>query len=252
MPFMKVKTTVGLLATVLLAPAPAAAQNLTLDQVLAKHYEAIGGLAKWKAVQSMRATGHITLMPGTDAPFVMTAKRPRMVRIEFTFQGMTGIQAYDGTTAWMVMPFMGKPDPEEMPPEMSKDIIEQSDLDGPLVDYKAKGHQIELVGLTETDGTKVYQLKVTLKSGDVQQYYLDAEYFLPIKVEETRMQQGTPVDLEQIISDYKDVGGGLMMPHSFDSRPKGAPQGQTITLDTVELNVVVPDSLFVMPKPPAK
>jgi outer membrane lipoprotein-sorting protein len=250
MPFMKVKTTVGLLVTVLLAAAPAAAaQNLTLDQVLAKHYEAIGGLANWKAVQSMRATGHISLMPGTDAPLVITTKRPHKVRIEFTFQGMTGVQGYDGTTAWMIMPFMGKPDPEEMPPEMSKDIIEQGDMDGPLVDYKAKGHQVELVGMTETEGTKAYQLKVTLKNGDVQQYYLDAEYFVPIKIAGTRVVQGNPMDFETILSDYKDVGGGLMMPHSIDARPKGAPQGQTIVLDTVELNVEAPDSLFVMPKP---
>jgi hypothetical protein len=197
----------------------------------------------------MRASGHIALMPGTDAPFVMTAKRPRKVRIEFTFQGMTGVQAYDGSTPWMIMPFMGKPDPEEMPPEMSKDIIEQADIDGPLVDYKEKGHQVELVGMTEIEGTKAYQLKVTLKNGDVLQYYLDAEYFVPIKVEGTRVVQGNPMDYETILSDYKDVGGGLMLAHSVDSRPKGAQQGQTIVLDTVELNVEAPDSLFVMPKP---
>lgn len=242
------RKTIGVLTAVVLSSTPAAAQNLTLDQVLAKHYEAIGGLAKWKAVQSMRATGHMALMPGTDAPFVMTAKRPRKVRIEFTFQGMTGVQGFDGTTAWMIMPFMGKPDPEEMPPEMSKDIIEQADIDGPLVDSQEKGHQVELVGMADMEGTKAYQLKVTLKNGDVQQYYLDAEYFVPIKIEGTRTMQGSPMDFETILSDYKEVGG-LMMAHSIDNRPKGATQGQTITIDTVELDVAVPDSIFVMPKP---
>lgn len=242
------RKTIGVLTAVVLSGTPVAAQDLTLDQVLAKHYEAIGGLAKWKAVQSMRATGHMALMPGTDAPFVMTAKRPRKVRIEFTFQGMTGVQGFDGTTAWMIMPFMGKPDPEEMPPEMSKDIIEQADIDGPLVDSQEKGHQVELVGMADMEGTKAYQLKVTLKNGDVQQYYLDAEYFVPIKIEGTRTMQGSPMDFETILSDYKEVGG-LMMAHSIDNRPKGATQGQTITIDTVELDVAVPDSIFVMPKP---
>lgn len=242
------RKTIGVLTAVVLSSTPVAAQDLTLDQVLAKHYEAIGGLAKWKAVQSMRATGHMALMPGTDAPFVMTAKRPRKVRIEFTFQGMTGVQGFDGTTAWMIMPFMGKPDPEEMPPEMSKDIIEQADIDGPLVDSQEKGHQVELVGMADMEGTKAYQLKVTLKNGDVQQYYLDAEYFVPIKIEGTRTMQGSPMDFETILSDYKEVGG-LMMAHSIDNRPKGATQGQTITIDTVELDVAVPDSIFVMPKP---
>jgi outer membrane lipoprotein-sorting protein len=240
------------LATAVILAAPAAAQDLTLDQVLAKHYEAIGGLDHWKGLQTMRATGHIALMPGTDAPFTLLVKRPHKVHMEFTFQGMTGVQAYDGTTAWMIMPFMGKPDPEEMPPEMSKDIVEQGDIDGPLVNYKEDGDQVELVGLTETQGTKAYQLKVTLKSGDVQQYYLDAEYFVPIKVEGSRTVQGNVMDFETILSDYKDVGGGLMMPYSIDARPKGATQGQTITFDKIEVNVPLADSIFTMPKPPAK
>jgi hypothetical protein len=131
---------------------------------------------------------------------------------------------------------------------MSKDIIEQGDIDGPLVGYQQDGHQVELIGLTDMEGTRAYQLKVTLKSGDVQQFFLDAEYFVPIKIEGTRSIQGTTVDFEQILSDYKEVGG-LMMAHSIEARPKGAPQGQVITLDTVELNLPVPDTLFTMPKP---
>ena len=251
-PMSILRKALATLATVIVLAAPAAAQDLTLDQILAKHYEAIGGLDNWKALQSMRATGHITLMPGTDAPFTVEVKRPHKVRMQFTFQGMTGVQGYDGTTAWMIMPFMGKPDPEEMPAEMSKDVIEQGDIDGALVNYKEDGDQVELVGMTETEGTKVYQLKVTHKNGDVEQYYLDAEYFVPIKVEGSREVQGSVVDYETILSDYKDVGG-LMMPHSIDARPKGATQGQTITLDTIEINVPLADSLFVMPKAsPAK
>jgi hypothetical protein len=242
------KRTVYATAAIVLTAATATAQDLALDQVLAKHYEAIGGLEAWKQVQSFRATGRMALMPGTEAPFVMTAKRPLKVRIEFTFQGMTGVQAYDGTTAWMIMPFMGKTEPEPMPPDMSKDIIEQGDIDGPLVGYQQDGHQVELIGLTDMEGTRAYQLKVTLKSGDVQQFFLDAEYFVPIKIEGTRSIQGTTVDFEQILSDYKEVGG-LMMAHSIEARPKGAPQGQVITLDTVELNLPVPDTLFTMPKP---
>ena len=119
------------------------------------------------------------------------------------------------------------------------------------MNYKEDGDQVELVGLTEVEGTKAYQLKVTLKNGDVQQYYLDAEYFVPIKIEGSRTVQGNVMDFETILSDYKDVGG-LMMPYSIDARPKGATQGQTITFDKIEINVSVPDSIFTMPKPPAK
>ena len=247
-PMSILRKALATLATVIVLAAPAAAQDLTLDQILAKHYEAIGGLDNWKALQSMRATGHIELVPGTEAPFTVMVKRPHKARLEFTFQGMTGVQAFDGTTAWMIMPFTGKSDPEEMPPESAKDVIEQSDIDGALVNYKEDGDKVELVGMTEVEGTKAYQLKVTLKNGDVQQHYLDAEYFVPIKVEGSRDVQGTVVEFETTLSDYKEVGG-LMMPFSIDARTKGQPQGQTITLDSIEINVPLADSLFVMPKP---
>jgi hypothetical protein len=232
----------------LLTAGALSAQDLTLDQVLARHYEAIGGLDNWKDLQTMRATGRVTLMPGAEAPFALTVMRPFKVRAEFTFQGMTGVQAYDGTTAWWIMPFMGVTTPQSMPPEMSKDIIEQADIDGPLVGYEEEGNRIELVGRVEVGGTQAYQLKVTLKSGDVQNYFLDAEHFMPIRVDGSRTVQGAAVDYETVFADYKEVGG-LMIAHSIEARPKGAPSGQVITFDTVELNLPVDESIFVMPQP---
>ena len=233
------------LAGVFLA-SPAVAQDL--DEVLNNYYEAVGGLDAWKSVESMRMTGSIMMGGmGVEAPFVITTKRPKKVRLEFTFQGMTGIQAFDGETAWMLMPFMGKTDPEPMPEDMAKDIKDEADLDGALIGYQEEGHQLELLGLDETEGTKAYKIKVTKKNGDVEYYYLDAEYFIPIKVEGSREVQGRVVEFETLLSDYKDVGG-LMMPHSIESKPKGAPAGQVITINTIELNVPADDSLFVMPE----
>ena len=50
-----------------------------------------------------------------------------------------------------------------------------SDFDGALVDYKAKGNTIELVGKEKLDTKDVYHLKVTMKGGQVQHYFLDAD-----------------------------------------------------------------------------
>ncbi|MGD8869335.1 MAG: outer membrane lipoprotein-sorting protein, partial [Gemmatimonadales bacterium] len=206
------------------------------------------GLDAWKSVESMKMTGSIMMGGmGVEAPFVITTKRPKKVRLEFTFQGMTGIQAFDGETAWMLMPFMGKTDPEEMPDDMAKDVKDQADLDGALIGYKEEGHQLELIGLEQTEGTDAYKIKVTKKNGDVEYYYLDAEYYIPIKVEGSRDVQGRVVEYETLLSDYKDVGG-LMMPHSIEAKQKGAPAGQVIAIDTIELNVPADDSLFVMPE----
>jgi hypothetical protein len=114
------------------------------------------------------------------------------------------------------------------------------------VDWEESGHQVELVGLEETEGTPAYKLKVTTKDGDVEYHYLDGEYFIPILIESSREMQGRTVEVESILSDYKDVGG-LMIPHAIESRPKGSSAGQVITIEHVELNVALDDSLFVMP-----
>ncbi len=231
-----------------LLAGPATAQQATLDEILKNHYEAIGGVDAWRAVKSMTATGKIELAPGMEAPFSMQVKRPGMVRIDFTFQGMTGTQAFDGTTAWMVMPFMGKTEPEVMPAELASAIKENADIDGPLVGYKEDGDKIELLGLEDTEGTAAYKLKVTRKDGEVQYYFLDSEAYVPIKMAGSRMMGGVEQEYEVIISDYKEVAG-LMVAHSISEKLKGAPTGQMITLENIEVNTALADSLFVMPKP---
>lgn len=232
------------LAGVMMA-SPATAQDL--DEVLNNYYEAVGGLDAWKSVQTMRMSGSLVMGGmGVEAPFVVTTKRPKNVRIEFTFQGMTGVQAFDGDMAWMLMPFMGKTDPEQMPDDMAKDVKDQADMDGALMGYEEDGHQLELIGLEETDGTQAYKIKLTRESGDIEYYFLDSEYFIPIKIEGSREMQGRVIEFETVLSDYKDVGG-LMVPHSVESKPKGAPAGQVITIQAVELNIDVDDSVFAMP-----
>lgn len=220
----------------------------SLDEVLTGYYEAVGGVDGWKALNSMKATGKM-VMPGMgmELPFVIMTKRPNKSRIEFTLQGMTGIQAYDGETAWMVMPFMGSSDPEEMTADMAQEVRDQADIDGPLIGWEEDGHQLELIGQEDIEGTPAYKIQVTMDTGDVTYYYLDAEYFIPIKISASREMQGQTIEAETLLSDYKDVGG-LLMPHSMEVRSGAMPGGgQTITIDVIEMGVDLDDSIFAMP-----
>jgi outer membrane lipoprotein-sorting protein len=238
------KALVGLVAGATLV-APAFAQ--TVDEVIAKANEARGGLEKMKAVQSVRMKGKMTMGPGLEAPITIEMKRPRNARMEFTLQGMTGVQAYDGQQAWGVSP-MGSQKPEPLPPEMAKDLDNQSDIDGPLVDYKAKGHQVELVGKEKVEGSDAWKLKVTLKSGDVQYVFLDADSCLEIRNESKRTIRGSEVELETTIGDYKEVGG-LLWPHSIQSGAKGRPEKQSFAFESIEVNPTIEDARFKMPAP---
>lgn len=246
---MNRKTFAGLLLAGLMGTA---AWAQTADEIIAKNLEAKGGLDKIRAVQSMRITGKMMVGPGMEAPMVIETSRPHKVRMEFTFQGMTGIQAYDGKAGWSVMPFMGKKDPEPMSADDLKQAEEQADMDGPLVDYKEKGHTVEYLGKDEVEGTPVHKLKVTKKNGDIQTLYLDADSFLEIKAEGKTKVRGQEIEGETTFGDYKEVGG-LIMAHSIQSKMKGGPgQGQTITFEKIEINPDIPASRFEMPAKPAE
>src|SRR5688500_7691439 len=103
-----------------------------VDELINKNIQAHGGMEKLKAMKSVKMSGKMSMAGGLEAPFTFQKKRPDKIKIEFVLQGLTGIQAYDGSTAWTLMPFAGSKDPQKMPEEERKDIIEQADFDGPL------------------------------------------------------------------------------------------------------------------------
>jgi len=233
----------SVIALAVLAPC-LLAQNV--DEIVAKYVQARGGAEKLKGVQSIKTSATMTMGPGMELPGIVIQKRPMLARLEFTAQGMTAVQAYDGKEAWQIMPFMGKKDPELMSADEAKETEEMADVDGPLVDYKGKGHQLELLGKEKIEGTDAYKLKLTLKNGDVQTIYIDADSFLEIKEVTKRTVRGTDLEVESSIGDYKEVNG-IMFPFAVENQVKGTDQKQKITITKIELNVPADDSLFKMP-----
>ena len=220
----------------------------TADEIVEKHIKAMGGMDKIKAVQTVKATGKMKMGP-MEVPITLTKARPESVRMDFTVQGMTGSQAYDGTTGWAVMPFMGKKEPEKMSDDMLKDIKEEADFDGSLVDYKSKGNTVEYLGKVDVEGSPAYKLKVTTKYGNESIDYVDAESYFVIKSEGKRKVQGQEMETESVIGDYKEVNG-VFYPHSIQSHRKGAPdgQGQSITIEKYDLNTKIDNAVFKMPE----
>ncbi|HKP72238.1 MAG TPA: hypothetical protein VJT82_04825 [Pyrinomonadaceae bacterium] len=236
-------------AVTTLVALTASAQTPTADDIISKHVAALGGAEKLKATKTLRMTGRMTVGPGIEAPIVIEYKRPGSTRLDLTLQGMTATQAYDGKTGWSINPFQGSKNAEPMGEDELKDAAENADWEGPLVNYKEKGHKVELVGKEQIEGTDAYKLKVTLKGGDVRYLYLDADSFLEIKGESKRTIRGTERELESASGDYKEVGG-LVFPHSLEFGAKGSPQKQKLTIEKIEINPDVDDARFKMPAAP--
>ena len=237
----------GMAVAAVLVPA---AWAQTVDEIVAKNVQARGGMDKLKGVQTIKSTATMAMGPGMEAPGVLIQKRGNLGRLEFTVQGLTAVQAYDGKNAWQIMPFMGKKDPELMSADEAKEVEEMADIDGPLVDYKSNGNQVEFQGKEKIEGTDAYKLKVSLKNGAVQTVYIDADSFLEIKEETKRTVRGSEQVVEQSIGDYKEVNG-IIFPFAMESGIKGSTERQKLTITKIELNVPADDAIFKMPAPSA-
>jgi hypothetical protein len=232
------------IATLALFAMPASAQ--TVDEIIAHYIKTIGGMEKIQAVSTLRRSGKFTGGGGFEAVVLQENKRGTSVREEFSLQGMTGIDAYDGKTGWKIEPWNGKKDPESLGEEEMKSILEDSDFDGPLVNYKQKGNKVEFVGMDQFEGTDTFKLKVTIANGDVYIYYLDTDYYVPIKIDTKRVIRGAEREYETALGDYKEVAGWFL-PYSIETNTKGSQDKSKVVYDKIEANVPIDDGRFRLP-----
>ena len=250
------------------ANTPSSVANLTVEQVIEKNLAARGGLQAWRAVQTLSMSGKVDAggnetqihsvqgvrtagvrLPKRPAeqvqlPFRLELKRGRKSRLELDFSGKTAVQVYDGTNGWKLRPFLNRHEVEAFTADEMKSVALQSDLDGPLVDYAAKGTKVELEGTDKVEGNDTYRLKLTLKNGRTQHLWVDAKTFLDTKIEGMpRRLDGKYHPVEIYYQDYKTVSG-LMIPYVMETRVQGVKQPEKIEIENVAVNPRVEDSRF--------
>jgi len=235
------------LTAMLLVIAPVA-QTQTADEIIAKYIKTIGGREKIKAVNEIVRVGKFIGGGGFEAPVRQENKRPDMVRTEFTTQGMTGITAYDGKSGWKIEPWGGKKDVESLDEGELRGIEQDADFDGPLIDYNTKGNTVKFIGTEPVDGTDTYKLEVKLKSGDTYTYYMDTDYYVPIKIEVKRTIRGNESEFFINLGDYKEVNG-VYYPFYREIGSKGSEFTGKTTYEKIEVNTPLADDRFSKPAP---
>ena len=240
-----------LVAAVVLLTAASSAFAFTADELAAKNVAAKGGPEKLAALHSLRLTGKLLVNDDTlQLGYTATVARPDSMRIEATLQGLTVVQAYDGTQGWKVNPFQGRKDPEKMSADDSKELSEDAaDFAGVLVDYKAKGYTLDYLGTEDVDGTDAYKVRVTRPNGDITYVFLDPEYFLEIRTVTRRIQHGVPRESVTDYGDYEQVNG-VYYAFSQASGPKGSSSRNKLQLDKAEANTSPDEAQFRFPAAP--
>jgi hypothetical protein len=221
----------------------------TINQILSKVYVARGGLTRIRALRSERVSGTISFGSEASGPFMVELKRPMKMRMTLAVQNQTMIRVYDGAQGWANNPFAGKLNPDTMAEEDLKNISEEADFDGPLVDYAKKSNKVDLVGKDKVEETEVWRVKLTTKNGDVRYYLFDAKTFLLLKWEGKRRAEGKDYPIESYFHDYRDVGG-LKFAFEIDSGSSATDLTQKLVIDKIDLNVNFADADFTKPAAP--
>lgn len=249
----------------------AAVPNLTAAQIVERNVAARGGLAAWHAVKTMTWSGQLeaggnnrpTLaMPGPQAkgamppprpreqmqlPFVLDMKRPRMSRLEISFNGQEAVQVYDGGHGWKVRPFLNRHEVESYTPDELKIAAGQADLDGPLIDYAAKGSSVKLEGVEKIEGHDTYRLALTRKDKQVQHVWIDANTFLETKIEGApRRLDGRYHPVWVFTRNYKNVSG-IVIPTIMETTVQGVANTEKINIEKIDVNPKLADSRFAKP-----
>src|SRR5215203_3675144 len=215
----------------------------TVDEILARNLQAKGGVESIKATNSVRMTGKANVQ-GMDVPITSSVKRPHMMHNQMDMGGQKMVQAFDGTSMWMAM---GDNPPQQLPDGPQLEALKQNSTFDPLfLDYKAKGHTIELVGKENDGGKAVNHLLVTTKGGMKFDYYLDTETGLETRFTTTAEMQGQKGELETRFGDYRTVEGRTL-PFTLTQLMNGN-QIVQMKYEKIEFNVPLDDAMFKMPK----
>jgi len=225
-----------------LAVVAATAQELSLDQILEKHFKA-SGLDLMQEVRTITLTGTIT--QNDVMPVKITRMRPDRYLMEFDVADMTAMQGYDGKTAWMTAPWTGNAKAQPMSGDRLTDMKNRADFDGLLFQWKEKGHTALLEGADTLYGFPVYRIKLTRADGGVEYYFIDEKSFLQVGRRFTRLIRGQETIMEGVASDFRNING---IPFAFQqvNYMAGNPYN-TIQFDKVEINLPVDTTIFRMP-----
>jgi outer membrane lipoprotein-sorting protein len=223
----------------------------TVDEIISKYHQSIGGVDKLKAHTSTKAIGKAPTPQG-DFPFELYQEKPNKMKVVMDIMGKKMVaQAYDGQTAWMLNPFMGET-AQKLPEGQAKSIIDEAEFEDPFLNYAAKGHEVSLEGTEEIQGVQCYKVKLVKYKGNeakesTQYYYFDKESGIPIMIKSfIKVGDQAGQEIDTYLSDYQEVEGGMIMPFSFEVKMAGQVV-QSMIFEKIIINQDIPDEEFKFP-----
>lgn len=218
----------------------------TADEVVNKHVEAIGGLANWKKVNSLVQNGTMSVQ-GLSIDLTITTVNGKGSRQDIVAMGMNNYMIVTPTEGWRFFPIQQQQAPEAMTADDVKESQDMLDVTGSLVDFKAKGHSIELLGKEDVDGTECFKVKLTQKGGKTETYFIDTKTYYIVKNVTVMKANGQEAEVFTTYSNYQKLPEGISVPMSM-SIPLGPGMNVDLTVAKVEVNKAVDEAIFKVSK----
>lgn len=212
----------------------------TVDEVISKHVNAIGGKEKLSQVKSLYTENSMDVMGNavSQKEYLLEGKG---FKSEVEFNGSNIIQCVTDKGGWMINPMMGGTDAQAIPDAAFKSSKPMIYVGGALTDYSTKGYKAELIG--KENGS--FKIKVTA-DGNETYYFIDASTYYLTKSILKGEAMGQAVEVTTTYSDHKKTDFGVVLPYT-----KSVDMGMfqyVQKIDKVEVNKAIDPKIFDMPK----
>lgn len=232
------------------AGTPDTAPQLTAEQIVERNVAARGGLEAWRDVETMVWIGHVETGTATGArlPFVLEMKRPNKTRFTIKAPQQVSMRVFDGKHGWKLRTTdSGQPDLQPYSADEVAFALDGQVIEGPLMDWRAKGSAVVLEGVGEIEGSQAYRLGVKRPSGASYHVWLDARSFLDIRSErEARDAFGRSASAARRYGNYRSVDG-LKIPFLIENNTETGKIPDRMVIERILLNPPLEDQIFAKP-----
>ncbi len=214
----------------------------SVDEVLNRYLEALGGAKAFKALTSRVAKGTVTIVGVSRGGSIeVHAKSPNKTLTVLQAHPIGLVKlGFDGIIGW-AQTAQGV---RILKGEELIALKRDSDFYNP-VNLRANYPTIKLLGTSKIGYREVYVLELHPSQGFPEKLYLDSRTYLPVRVNAVRSIAGRrPVEAEIYFDDWKEVDG-IKIPFNISQSMPNLTMG--LAFQEIKHNVPIDDSLFEKP-----
>jgi hypothetical protein len=211
-------------------------------EILAKHYDARGGLDRLKAVEMTHIKGTLELAGLSGTVESWEGRLPYRTRAEVDLKVFSQTTGDNGTVAWE-MDGNGKVRIEQDPDALARRDVARRFAEFEQLDPDSEVFTVTLEGNEDVDGRDCYVVKIASEPDATERlWYIDAEDFML----RTSVDKQPDVERRVVHSDFRNING-IVYDFRQDIEVLPVGQKQTLVVTEIDTNADVDPTMFDPP-----